>query len=349
MTGDAWAVGGKTAEETGIRLFPDPPPGFDPVRAAATELARYGYPPRPDASTQPQAYQRWQSVVSRPTTRIAPVFGHLPPLVPHSGLALPGTGGGIQPGQQDTSGNWAGRVAVIGVAETPTPIETIYGQWTVPRVLQPAGSSNYGVASWIGLDGGSSTDANLCQLIQAGTTVSNMPGHPQLAAWFEWLPADAVLIKNFDFESGDVIGCSIDVTGRDPEGFIDQVTVTLSNLTTGNSARFPQSRPTTWPDTFPSWPYTVPAPGYTANWILELPSPDPPANPPVELPQFASVYYDGCWTYADSPEGGPDAGNGDLLSMVGITNTVIAESVALNPALTDVAFRVDYKPPLPGL
>jgi hypothetical protein len=89
------------------------------------------------------------------------------------------------------------------------------------------------------------------------------------------------------------------------------------------------------------------------QWLLpknsaRKPTTSPPAKPPLELGQFGLVYYDGCWTFADSPEGGPDAGNGDLLSMIGSAGTPTAQPVALNPALTDIAFRIDYMAPGPG-
>jgi hypothetical protein len=150
MSGNAGQFESKAAEEMGIRPVDDPPRGFDPVTAADAELARYGYPRRPDQATQPQAYQRWKWVVSPPTTRTAALFGQTHP-VPSTPGGVIGPGFGIQPGSQEASGNWAGRIA--GVAYSQYPIETIYGGWTVPRILQPPNGSNYMCASWIGLDG----------------------------------------------------------------------------------------------------------------------------------------------------------------------------------------------------
>jgi hypothetical protein len=120
------------------------------------------------------------------------------------------------------------------------------------------------------------------------------------------------------------------------------------SLTTAKSITGPQPRPATWPRTFKGWPYTVPAPGYTANWILERPS-TTTAGSPVPLAQFGSVYYDGCWASTGGPEGGLDAGPGDLLSMQDSSGTSIAETVTLNPALTGLAFRIDYVAPEIGV
>ena len=43
----------------GVRRFPDPPVGFDPVSASDIELASYGFLPRPDAQADPNGYARW--------------------------------------------------------------------------------------------------------------------------------------------------------------------------------------------------------------------------------------------------------------------------------------------------
>jgi hypothetical protein len=341
MSGDSGQVEAKTAQETGLRLLEDPPGGFGPAAAGDAELARYGYPRRPDQATQPQAYQRWKSVVSRPTTRIAPQFGQPPvfPGPPGLGTDPGGPGTGAQPGQKDSSGNWAGRIAGIGPADTQYPIQTLYGTWTVPRILRaqpPDAGSNYGLASWIGLDGQVDQTAT-AQLVQAGTSVAVVDGSLRRGAFFEWYPATPVGIANFEFEAGDVIQCTIDVIGRDAEGFIDEVNVTWANLATGKSTTGPQSRP----KKFPGYTYTVPAPGYTANWILEQPS----AGDDLSFAQFGSIYYDGCWALTNGPEGGIDAGQGDLLSMLDSYGAVVAQPVPLDPALTDLAFKIEYVPP----
>jgi hypothetical protein len=63
------------------------------------------------------------------------------------------------------------------------------------------------------------------------------------------------------------------------------------------------------------------------------------------LAQFGSIYYDGCWAYTGGSEVEIDAGNGDLLSMVDSYGTVTAQAVALNPALSDLAFKVECMAP----
>src|SRR6266542_1867756 len=42
-----------------IRTFPVPPRSFDPATASASELRRYGLPPRPDSVEHPWAAAKW--------------------------------------------------------------------------------------------------------------------------------------------------------------------------------------------------------------------------------------------------------------------------------------------------
>ena len=46
--------------------YPQPPSGFDPLSASNAELAKYGFPPRPDAGQAPDMYQQWRTMVPAP-------------------------------------------------------------------------------------------------------------------------------------------------------------------------------------------------------------------------------------------------------------------------------------------
>jgi hypothetical protein len=48
----------------GIRTFPVPPAGFDPRQASDLDLARYGFPPRPDQKADPDHYAMWERVMA---------------------------------------------------------------------------------------------------------------------------------------------------------------------------------------------------------------------------------------------------------------------------------------------
>ena len=52
--------------EQAVVTYPQPPPGFDPLMASDKQLARYGFPPRPDARGAPESYRHWRSLVLVP-------------------------------------------------------------------------------------------------------------------------------------------------------------------------------------------------------------------------------------------------------------------------------------------
>src|SRR5580700_8709226 len=97
----------------GIRTFPAPPEGFDPLAAADSDLARYGYPPHPDPQTQPDGYALWAKDVKafnhRPQSLSKDMGAYSMPMQPAKGPAgtqaasVTGTGG---PSTDDSS-NWS--------------------------------------------------------------------------------------------------------------------------------------------------------------------------------------------------------------------------------------------------
>jgi hypothetical protein len=61
--------------------FPLPPKGFDPLKASAQDLQRYGFPRRPDAVTEAHASSKWVKAFSQ-----YPQFTHITPefIIPSS-------------------------------------------------------------------------------------------------------------------------------------------------------------------------------------------------------------------------------------------------------------------------
>jgi hypothetical protein len=58
-------MAGKAPDIKGLRVFPPPPKGFDPLAASKTDLARHGLPPRPDPRTQSGPAALWEMVARR--------------------------------------------------------------------------------------------------------------------------------------------------------------------------------------------------------------------------------------------------------------------------------------------
>ena len=53
-----------------VFTYSQPPPGFDPLSASDGELAKYGFPPRPDPRKAPAFYKQWRRMV------LVPRIGH---------------------------------------------------------------------------------------------------------------------------------------------------------------------------------------------------------------------------------------------------------------------------------
>lgn len=118
---------------SGFAPFPTPPIDFDPRLASQFELARFGFPHRPDPTKAPDLHRRWMSAFSRPLRRVEPRFAvgpkrrHRPAAARARKAPIGGTAG------PDDS-NWAGfEDAGDGF------VQSVWGSWTVPSVYTPPG------------------------------------------------------------------------------------------------------------------------------------------------------------------------------------------------------------------
>jgi hypothetical protein len=186
---------------------PIPPTHFDPVAASDEELAFFGFPPRPDASNNPQEYAEWKKVVTLPVRRIQAQMRLTNikhgPARDVSVLQQP-----VTPGVQGaTSTNWGG----YAIDDPKNPFKQtktyIYGVWVVPFPTQAVGTCNgtWNYSSpWVGFDGWGSGD-----VLQAGMDIdaycSGSTKSQYYAAWYEWYPAGSVYFGNFPVAAGDVI------------------------------------------------------------------------------------------------------------------------------------------------
>ena len=115
---------------------PVPPSGFNPVTASDEELAFYGYPPRPDINTAPDAYNSWQRVMSLPVKRVKTTFQQTtlsngPIQILSEGRKVPGT---VATGT--SSSNWSGYADVVASNPFKKANTTIYGVFVVPIAQQ---------------------------------------------------------------------------------------------------------------------------------------------------------------------------------------------------------------------
>lgn len=177
-----------------IHTFPLPPKGFDPLKASAQDLQRYGFPRRPDAVTEDHAASKWVEAFRKYPgfTHITPEFKDLPHHHKPNRRTEPETKGNVNA----TSSNWSGYVLFIGGGDHFT---WVTGKWTVPRAYspQPGNGQTYWGSAWLGIDGDGSGD-----VMQAGTDFNS---NGSCGAWFEWYPDFAYSISNFPVNPGDDI------------------------------------------------------------------------------------------------------------------------------------------------
>ncbi|HEX4176547.1 MAG TPA: G1 family glutamic endopeptidase, partial [Acidimicrobiales bacterium] len=149
-------------------------------------------------------------------------------------------------GPLNWSSNWSG-----AIESGPSNVFTgVGGNWVVPAVQ--ASATNEASASWIGIDGVTSSS-----LIQTGTAQNSGPGWggTQYDAWVELLPGAPGIIGNSSGPApvapGDVMSASI------VEGSPNIWTITIGDATQGWSF---------------SQPFSYSTPGTTAEWIEEAPT-----------------------------------------------------------------------------
>jgi hypothetical protein len=236
-----------------VRTYSTPPAKFNPLKATARELARYGFPRRPNSETELELTALFKKAYSRP---IRPIRAKIE--IDQVLLNAPRRRAvRVQDGRFAPAG-WGGVIAQTSAFgfNPPEPAVMVYGEWSVPT-MQPDfdnPKTPMTVGFWVGLDGSLNN-----QVLQAGTAATVTGESIDYWAWFEWFPAPPVRISNFPISPGDLV--TVLVCAMQPmQGF-----ASMLNRTTGatTSVGFPA------PPGFTSQ-------GTTAEWIAEGISADLP-------------------------------------------------------------------------
>ncbi len=248
-----------------LRTFEPPPARFDPRRATARELVRYGFPRRPSPETEPRLHALWQKAFSRPLTVVRAKLEIDRTLLSHRSRRQIKK---VHDGRFVPSG-WGGIVtqtSAFGFSPAE-PANTVYAEWMVPS-MQPDfdnPTTPMTVGFWVGLDGFTNN-----QVLQAGTAATVTGSSISYWPWFEWFPDAPVKITNFPISPGDLV--TVLVCAQTPtSGF-----VSMLNRTTGvtTSAGIPLAKGVSS------------SLGATAEWIVEGISAD--------LPNFVLVGFHNC-------------------------------------------------------
>ncbi len=232
-----------------IRYFPAAPTEFRPLTATEHELARYGYPPRPDGDEYPSRFMHWHRLVS--AARIIPELKELPRKAGRT-LARAMTS------NLSTTPNWSG-IVVRDLAGTPfsKPPVSAYCTFKVPTIDQVGANDVLPdlCSIWVGIDGFQTRNADNStsgsgDVFQAGidiiaqivTSSSGFGTVSKLSitayAWIEWYPLGPQAL-NLPVRFGDEISVTIQYTGGN-SGRFNIVNETL-NQSVGLAAPPPAS------------------------------------------------------------------------------------------------------------
>ena len=293
-----------------VHTFPLPSAGFDPLRATAEDLARHGFPQRPDVLGMPHAAAKWVDAFSR--------YGEFEHIVPEFKAMEHRQGPNLRTIADSrghvnaTSNNWSGSVIFIGAGDT---FSWMSGQWSVPHAYATPGFSGTEYSSaWLGLDGDGSGD-----VMQAGTETDS---DGSCYAWFEWFPNYSIGISNFPVATGDVVSLVLCATSP------TTCYTSFGNLTSKQ---------------YTSFSFSAPAGSTLAGNCAEAVVERPGINGSLaELPRYGEVFFDDTTAY--SKNGGTfPIGLGTPISMLADDGTTVISTPTFE-ADTD-AFKVSYTGP----
>jgi hypothetical protein len=168
----------------------------DAMRLSIDELAKRGYPIRPDATQAPEAYATWLKAVTKPS-RLVDARQVARTEIQH---VKPATASNFE-----TSSNWSG----FELRGSNGAYDLVEGEWYVPTVYYETNAHTYS-AYWIGLDGDGTSD-----LWQAGTEQEIQDIYilglhfdfTNYYAWTEFLPPQGTeqVLPNFSVAPGDLM------------------------------------------------------------------------------------------------------------------------------------------------
>lgn len=202
--------------------------------------------------------------------------------------------------------NWAGYV------DTGDTYTAVSGSWTVPAA-NCAGAVATASASWVGIDGGTSTDGtNVEQIGTDSNCVVPLEGNGSYWAWFEMAPSGPVVIgvgsQNYAVYPGDSMTASVTSTGT-----AGSYTLKIEDNTQGWIYSTTQSNPD--------------ATGATAECMEER-----PADLGLPLANFGSVTFTQCKAAARN---GPETPIWDHSYYASYMNTTSGTQLAEPSALSD--------------
>ena len=249
----------------GVRTFHTPPQGFNPLNASDSELASYGFPPRPSKDADPKNYDKWARAMTAAKVRWNGALRDMGAYSMSGKLAKAPEG--AAPATDATSAapgtryytNWSGIANTNKLTKwnKNTSFYYVISSFNVPVAQPPFGTCDGGYdweVSWNGIDGFSNGD-----VLQGGSSsqehCSGGVVNTYYCGWVEWYPSYPILCE-FGVNPGDDFYVeTYDPSGGYSNGYVfieDETTLTYGTYTlsyitgpalVGNSAEYIVERP----------------------------------------------------------------------------------------------------------
>jgi hypothetical protein len=214
-------------KELSVHTFAAPPARFEPLKAKAADLDRYGIPQKPKDA--PLA-RLWEDVLTTRPAIVSPTFRVMDridiPLLPAVPLTAAPQRSELLAGGQHTLENPAGNF-----------LRWVESTFTCPNIYMGTDyDDTYSCAPWVGLAGSQSS-------LQAGWYAecwwSNGQLHQNFSPWWRWAPSRTVWLTNFKVMPGDVLSV---VVCLDLDSFV-RARITFANMTSKQATTFVVNSP----------------------------------------------------------------------------------------------------------
>jgi hypothetical protein len=307
-----------------VRTFSPPPPGFHPLIASAAELAKFGFPARPD---HPEHLERYRRVFDQIKDR----FHYIEPAFKvntkrRHGLASK-RGVEVQ-AVSEVSIAWSGGVVYAPPGES---FRWMVGEWMVPNVSGPPVGLEYFANIWIGLDGDPVSESPNCLAVGVGIEDGNVEGsidriYYPFFSWYTSPYLSESLISNVSVNPGDIVDVVICTSG---EG-ASEATVYFANLTSGGATSFVLEAP------------AAPLIGNSAEWIVQRSEVNTTDGQWESLADYGEVFFSGCQAVSYSPDGSYSqiigGGTGDNIDMVNSDGDILSQGILVAPTVVQCVF-----------
>jgi Peptidase A4 family len=291
-----------------VRTFEPPPRGFDPLTASPAELARHGFPPRPD---DPHHLERYRRVFGQLKNK----FNYIQPTFQVNTDKRHGPRNRSPEAGTETSTNWSGGVVFAPPGQS---FKWVEGDWVVPNVDAPTQNQWYYCASWIGIDGDGSGDVCQagveCEVYQSGSSVTR-----NIYPWWEWFPNYEIKITNLGVSPGDMVTMLLCTqTGANATTAIVYITNRTNGVSTSVSFSAPMGTKLV---------------GNSAEWIVEAPT---VGGSQSSLADYGEVFFSVCEAFAtdNSTVGG---GTGDNINMTA-GGKVVSDGNLITPTVVQCLY-----------